>query len=206
MRTIALGNHKQPGGLFVEPMDDARAFDPANSGKIAAVVEERVDQRSLGVARCGVDYQTGRFVDDKKVLILEYDIERDGFRLGIERCGFRFIDRQLVVSLYELRGLSPLAVDFDAPTVDQLAHPRTGPLGVEFGKASIESDSGEDVRNGKPVSGAHRGARRPTHQWRPTPANTISSDISWLVERAPPRTKPRAASPRVHSRKKRAMP
>jgi hypothetical protein len=46
------------------------------------VVQQRVDQRSVRIARRRMDHQPCGFVDDDQVLVLEYDAERNVLRLS----------------------------------------------------------------------------------------------------------------------------
>ena len=46
------------------------------------MLDEGVDERSVGVASGGVDHQPGRFVDDDQVLVLEHHGECDVLALG----------------------------------------------------------------------------------------------------------------------------
>ena len=51
------------------------------------MVEQRVDQRPVEIARGGMDDQPGGLVDDDQMLVLERDDERDILRLVVRRRG-----------------------------------------------------------------------------------------------------------------------
>ena len=78
MRRVGLGDDHQPGGVLVEPVDDARPLHPADARqRRAAMADQRIDQRAVGMARRGMDDEAGGLVDDDEVLVLEHDVERD---------------------------------------------------------------------------------------------------------------------------------
>jgi hypothetical protein len=129
----------------------------------AGVVEQRVDQRAVGVAGRRVDDQAGRLVDDDEVLVLEEDRQRDvlGDRAG--RRGRR--DRDLDdVAEAELgpRLRRRDAADRDVAVVDQPADLRAGQRvvapGQGLGEERVEPGAdGRDLeaelgRAGQPVT------------------------------------------------------
>ena len=77
VRGVGLGDHHDAAGLLVEAVHDARPLDPADARKaVAAMVDQRVDQRAGPVAGAGMHDQTGRLVDDDDVVVLVEDVER----------------------------------------------------------------------------------------------------------------------------------
>ena len=53
---VVLGDDEQAGGVLVEPVHDAGPPDAADPGEaVAAMGDERVDQRAGLVARAGMD-------------------------------------------------------------------------------------------------------------------------------------------------------
>jgi hypothetical protein len=67
---------------FAAPMDDAGPQHAADSGEIAAAVEQRVHERAAGMTGRRVDDEPGRLVDDDEILVLVQHRERDRLRLG----------------------------------------------------------------------------------------------------------------------------
>ena len=87
---IALGDHQQPRGILVDPVDDPRPRDPADPGELsAAMMQQRIDQRPIAVARGRVDDQPGRLFYDDQMLVLERDLQGDILRCrgGGDRLG-----------------------------------------------------------------------------------------------------------------------
>ena len=90
MRGVGLGDHHDAAGVLVEAVDDARPPDAADAGQaVAAMMDQRVDQRAGPVAGAGMDDQPGRLVDDDDLGVLVENIERDrlALRLGSSRLG-----------------------------------------------------------------------------------------------------------------------
>lgn len=79
--------------ILVEPVDDSRSLLSTDSGKIAAVCQNSVHQGSRAVPGPGMHRNPTAFVDNKKVSILEEDLEFH--RLGHELTGRRNGDCQL---------------------------------------------------------------------------------------------------------------
>ena len=85
MRRIGLGAHQQPGRVLVDPMDDTGPLHPVDPRQPApAMVEQRIDQRTVAVSRRRVDHHPRRLVDDDQMLVLEHDFERNVLRLEVE--------------------------------------------------------------------------------------------------------------------------
>src|SRR5271165_1400909 len=77
MRRVSLGDDEQPGRVLVEPVDDARPPNPADSRQArAAMADQRVDQRAGRMARRRMDDEAGRLVDHDQMLVLIDDFER----------------------------------------------------------------------------------------------------------------------------------
>ena len=78
MGGVGLGDDEQAGRVLVEPVDDAGPLDPADPRQArAAMADQRVDQRAVGVARRRMDDEARRLVDDDEMVVLVDDVERD---------------------------------------------------------------------------------------------------------------------------------
>ena len=78
MRGVGLGDDDQPGGVLVEPVDDARPLHAADARqRLAAMADQRIDQRAVGMAGRRMDDEPRRLVDDDEMLVLEDDVERN---------------------------------------------------------------------------------------------------------------------------------
>ncbi len=84
VRAVRLGDDHDAAGVLVEAVDDARPLDAADARQaVAAMVDQRVDQRAGPVAGAGMHHQPGRLVDDDQLGILVEDVERDVLALGL---------------------------------------------------------------------------------------------------------------------------
>ena len=76
MRLVGLGDHQQSRGIAVDAVDDAGPLHPANAGEFApAMVEQRVNQRAIGMTRGGMHHQPSGLIDDDQIVVLEDDVE-----------------------------------------------------------------------------------------------------------------------------------
>ena len=100
MRAVVLRHHHQPGGVLVEPVHDAGPPLAADAGEaVAAMGDQRVDQRAGPMAGGRMDHQIARLVDDDDVVVLIDDLERNRLRRGLGRLGRRHGDDDLVAGI-----------------------------------------------------------------------------------------------------------
>ncbi len=86
VRAVGLGDDHQAGGVLVEPVHDARPLHAADAGQaVAAMGDQRVDQRARPVAGGRMHDEAARLVDDDEVVVLVDDGERDGLAFGLRR-------------------------------------------------------------------------------------------------------------------------
>jgi len=175
---IRLGHYQQAGGVLVEPVDDPGPFDTPDAGEVAAVVEEGIDEGARWIAGCGMDHETGRFVYQQDVPVLEHDVEGYVLRLRIELLRRRFVDCDPIAVMDGCGWFGGFFVEPDVTGVNQPAYPGPGPFGAELGEALVEACSVEVLRDREVVAGGHAAARRPARTWRPIPMTIIPSEIS----------------------------
>ncbi len=88
MGAVVLGHHHQAGGVLVEPMNDAGPLDAADPGQaVAAMGDQRVDQRAAGMPRRRVHDEARRLVEHDQRIVLVDDVERDCLGRGLCRLG-----------------------------------------------------------------------------------------------------------------------
>ena len=68
--------HQQTAGIFIKPVNDARAWHPA---QLRCVVQQRIQHGALPVAATGVYDESGGLINDHEHIILINYIQRDGF-------------------------------------------------------------------------------------------------------------------------------
>ncbi len=87
MRAVVLGHHHQAGGVLVEPVHDAGAPLAADAGEtVAAMRDQRIDQRAGPMSGGGMNHEIAGLVDDDDVAVFMDDVKRD--RLGLRRGRF----------------------------------------------------------------------------------------------------------------------
>ena len=169
-------------------------------------MEEGIDESSVWVPCCRMNYEASRFVEHQEVFVFEVYDQRDVFSRNVGSNRVRFVDDDLVPVLYPVCGPSLLAIPPYLAGVDPTANARSCPRWRAVGEEAVQAVTHLVLSHHEPVSAAHRTWRRLIHRCRQMPDTIITTDMNCDVERAPPNTKPRAASPRVHSRAKRAGP
>jgi len=87
VRAIGLGRDHHAAGVLVQPVHDAGPEHAADPRQIAAVVQQRVDQRAAGVTGGGMHDHPGGLVDRDQIGVLEQDRERDRLGGDLERLG-----------------------------------------------------------------------------------------------------------------------
>jgi hypothetical protein len=93
MGRVGFGDDEKTGGVLVKAMDDARPADAADAGKaVAAMGNQRIDQRSRMVAGGWMNDEASGLVDDDEIGILIGNGE--AYRLGAGRGIARFRHRQ----------------------------------------------------------------------------------------------------------------
>lgn len=109
---IGFCDNDESAGVFVEAMDDAEPFGAAAFGElISAVMQQRVDERAGGMARCGMNNESGRFIDDEKGLILGDNIEGNVFRFQRGQADERgVVDEKSVGGTELVAGLEPFRI------------------------------------------------------------------------------------------------
>ena len=118
---IVLGDDHDARRVLVEPVNDAGAAHAANAGEgIAAMVDQRVDERTGPVAGAGMDNETSRLGNDDDIFILVEDIERNILALRGRIFGLGQDDLVAVSGSHLLLGIGnrrPLQKDL--PILDQ---------------------------------------------------------------------------------------
>ena len=79
----------------------------ADAGQaVAAMVDQRVDQRAGPVAGAGMDDKAGRLVDDDQLGVLVEDVERDVLALRLRRLRLGQVDRDDVAGRHLALGFA----------------------------------------------------------------------------------------------------
>src|SRR5438309_11012471 len=88
------------------------------------MMKQSIHQRPVEVARSGVNDHPGRLVDDKQMLILEYDFERDVLRFVMRLFWLRYGHAECLFALnFGSRVADWLPARFDRAAADQGLQP-----------------------------------------------------------------------------------
>ena len=161
MGGVGLGDDHEAGGVFVEPMDNPGAPDPADPREtVAAARDQRVDEGAAGMAGRGMDDEPGRLVDDDKMLVLVDDVERqilpDHGRIGWRR---RLENDPRAFGEAERRIARRRAVDLDLAGLDQRLEPGARECDAALGRGPAEEPV-EPLAGPRRVDQESLGARR----------------------------------------------
>ena len=90
VRTITFGHNQQAAGVLINAVDNARPQHAVDAREaVAAMRQQRVDQRAVPVARRRMHNHPLRLVHHHKIIVLIHDVERDILRLDIQRLRLR---------------------------------------------------------------------------------------------------------------------
>ena len=88
MGTVVFRHDKQTAGVFIDAMHDTGAECTADAGQgAAAMIQQGVHQRTVGIAGCRMHHHTAGFVHHHHAGILINDVQRDILRHGLNGLG-----------------------------------------------------------------------------------------------------------------------
>ena len=133
VRLVVFGNDKQSRRILVESMHDTGTNDAVYAAQTVETVEQRIDERVVFFVRaCLMHNHALRLVDNRHILVLVHDIERDILRLDFERFGRGYIKLHNVADFeFESAFLSFYAVNESTVSFDDglCVGARYAPLG-----------------------------------------------------------------------------
>ena len=88
---VILCTDQQTAGILVDAMNDSLTFDSIAACQFStAVVQQRIDQRSLAVAGSGMNHHVLGFIHHQQVLVLIDNLQRNLLRLRLFGGGKQF--------------------------------------------------------------------------------------------------------------------
>ena len=83
--SYVIPSHDEAAARFlVETMHDPGPLFPAIPERLAATMEERVDERVRLVAGAGMHHQPRRLVEHKQIFVLKENLQRNLFGLSLD--------------------------------------------------------------------------------------------------------------------------
>ncbi len=140
MSDIRLGDDDAARRIFVETVYDARTLDTADARKFsAAVMEQGVDERAVGISRGRVNDHAGGFIDDHEVVVLEQDFQRNVLCFIVKGDGFRQDDGDAVTELHRIARFGGVAVDLDVLLANERLNPGAGKIRKAGGEKGVDA-------------------------------------------------------------------
>jgi hypothetical protein len=100
-------------------VDNARTLDTPDAGESLAMSQQGVDERAGGVTGAWVHHQAGGLVDHQEILVLEEDIQRDGFGAEAKRLGGGNDEPDLLPGAHRGTGLGRVTTQENVSVGDQ---------------------------------------------------------------------------------------
>ena len=172
VRGIVFGHHQQAAGVFVDAVHDARADGAANAGELpGTVVEQRVDQRAVGVAGRRVHHHAFGFVDDEQVGVLIHDVQRDILRRRLDGLRVRHFHRHPVPCPRLVAFGHAAAVDLYARFLNKVLQGAAGQPFARLAQKAVQALAGSLRRHGA-FKRLHRARRLPVRGCPPPSAGS----------------------------------
>ncbi len=130
-----LGHHEQTAGVLVEAMHDAGARQLV---EVRRVMQQRVLQSTVPIARGGMNHESGRLVDHQNLLVFVYQVQ--GYRLwrAFAPCLQDDIDPHLLAAPDLVSASAKFTIDLYAALFDPLLQAAARKLRQQIGEGLIE--------------------------------------------------------------------
>ena len=142
MGRVVLGHDQAAARFLVQTMHDPGPFFSADPGKVLAMGQEGVDQGMLLMSGAGMHDQTGRFVQDQQIVVLEQDFEGDRFRLRFDLLELGLGQFHGVAGTDRIAGPGNFAVEFNELFSNQGLEAGPGKGGERQGEKAVEARTG----------------------------------------------------------------
>ena len=122
---LAFGHHDAAGGVLIQAVDDAGAHLPTDAGQIGAVVQQRIHQGAVLVARGRVHREAGGLVEHDQMPVFKQHIQGDvlGEQIG-QGLGGRHPKLHLIPRPQGRLGAARHPVHPHVTGIDELLNPR----------------------------------------------------------------------------------
>ena len=128
MGFVIFGNDHDAAGILIQPVHDAGADHPVDARQVLTVKQQRIDQRARIMSRRRMHYHASGFIEHDHIFIFIDDIQRNVFRLRLQRNRPGQYDLKYISRFNFIIRLDQLASFTDAPFVQQNLDMGTGAL------------------------------------------------------------------------------
>jgi len=138
VRKIILRHHQTTARFFIQSMNNARSFLPADARKIFAMRQQGVNQRAALAAGTRVNRNPSGFVYHDQIVIFEQDGKRDFFRSQIDRFYRRLDHRNAVACSNHIARTRGNSVYGYVTLANKRLNSRPGKFRRRFGEKTIQ--------------------------------------------------------------------
>lgn len=118
IRRVVLCHNNNPACILVEPMNYPGPQWPAQVSQMVAMMEEPVDEGGSAMTAGRMHHEARRFIDSNQMVVFKDYIQRERFRLELDRRGWRNKDLNLIFRSQFVARLLWLVINQDAVVVD----------------------------------------------------------------------------------------
>jgi len=149
VRLIVFRDDEAAARFLVETVHDAWPFFAADPGKGGAMMEQCIDQRVFPMTRARMNHETGRFINDNEIVVLEKNLQRNRLWLIVDLFQ-RWLDQvDMVARADEIARSRYFPIEFNELGADQLLEPRARKSGQLTCKKPIEPKPRSLLRDDK---------------------------------------------------------
>ena len=137
-------HHHQAAGFLVEAVHNTGA---RQCRQVRGVIQQRIQQRPVRIARRGMHHQPRRFVNDQQVVILVDHVQCDCLCLAHRLHRDLGIDLHLLTALDDFTRLRHATIKRDLAGADPLLQPAAGIVRHQLGQRLVQPAATHGFRN-----------------------------------------------------------
>ena len=142
-RAVRLGGHDASARLLIQAVHDAGTLFASDARQVVAtMVQERIDERAVGIAGGRMHDQADGLIDHEEVVILEEDIKGDVLGDDFGRLGIGEMNRDAVARRNGSFGTGFLVIEEDVPVLEERLNARAGELREFPSEVEVEAFAG----------------------------------------------------------------
>ena len=119
---VVLGHNNNPACILVEPMNYPGSQWSSQVSQMVAMMEEPVDEGGSAMTGGRMHHEARRFIDSNQMVVFKNYVQREWFRLELDRWGWRNKDLNLIFQSKFVARLLGLIINQNAVVVDKSLH------------------------------------------------------------------------------------